>query len=407
MSILDVLKIKAAWYEPDAPDKQIFGTLDGENLETFQTTNFSQLAEIFNSQRMSNIIPVLYGVGQKTITLTNVLETHSESNLTNLRIVTYQYNDAILDIHYKQSDRIKTLSFAYPFIWGPFKNKKPEDEKHGSFYAINETINVTGSIKLKIGQHMGTSFSLLEQKTKQSEFFQIETEPGMELDEILTQLKSINHFLRLCMGKIVFPEYINGTTTNLESFKYYPYWLTRYHQNNKFKNPRITDEKIIGFYDLKDNFEEVIKKWNDMWFRTHEVMYDFFNIFETEMSLNTMFTEITHVLQRFYDAIETRRESFRNKITWFLGLCPEQIREEISKDNFVDKIVNTRNYNVHGNDVNEDYLVKDGVELNYLTKDLKSLTEIFLVSQLPIENKIPIMEKIYKLNNYARTHPVN
>ncbi len=183
--------------------------------------------------------------------------------------------------------------------------------------------------------------------------------------------------------------------------------MIRYHRNNRLENPKITDDGVIRFHDLKDNFEKIIQKWNEIWFKTYEIMYDFFNIFESDMSLHTMFTEHTHVIQRFYDATEAKHEEFRNKIKWFLDLCPEQIRECIDKDNFVDKIVNTRNYNVHGSDVNKEYLIKGGKELNYLTNDLKSIIEIFLVSQLPINNKTPIMENIYRLNNYARTHPID
>ncbi len=106
------------------------------------------------------------------------------------------------------------------FVWGPFMSKTPEDDTYGVFYKINETVNISESTKLKIGQTMESSFSLLEQKTTQFEFFQIEPESGMELDD---ETSKINHFLRLCMGKPVFPKYIKGTTTNSKNFKYYPY----------------------------------------------------------------------------------------------------------------------------------------------------------------------------------------
>ena len=406
MSILKDLKIKAAWFEPDAPDKQIFGTLNEEKLETFQTTSFSESIKSFNSQSELSHIPILYGIGQKTVTLVYVIQTSSESNLTNLKIVTYVYNDVILGIHYKKTDKIKKLSFTYPFVWGPFMSKKLEEVEHGLYYKINKTVNMDNSTKLHIGQNMGTSFSMLEQKTTQSEFFQIETQSEIGLEDIMKYLKSINHFLRLCMGKIIFPKHINGITVDSKSFKYYPYWLIYYLQNKEFKNPRITDDPIIRYFDLRDNFELIMQKWICLWFKTDEIMYDFFNIFESNMSLNTMFTEQSHVLQRFYDAFETTKKDFRNKIKWFLDFCPNEIKTDIIKNNFIDKIVNTRNYNVHGNDVNEKYVVKSGKELRYLMDDLKTLTEIFLVSQLPIINKIPIMEKIYKMNNYARTHPI-
>jgi len=136
-------------------------------------------------------------------------------------------------------------------------------------------------------------------------------------------------------------------------------------------------------------------------------MFDFFNIFDTRISLNTQFTEYTNILQRFYDSIHLDRASFKTELDWFLKLCPYNVKTEIEKNDFIDKIVNTRNYNVHGNDTNLDYVIKDGYELLYLVNDLKSLIEIFLVSRLPIiTNKELILEKIFSKNNYSRMHPI-
>ena len=406
-STFDDLKIKGMWFEPDTPDKKILGTLNGEELETFQ---ISGSAEYRKSRSNLKTIPILYGIGQKDVTLTDVFQTRSESNwTTTLVIVTSLYHDAILDIHYKKSDMIKTLSFAYPFVWGPFMRKNPEDVEYGAFYEINETVNMDKSTKLKIGQKMESNFKPLEQKTTQSEFFKIEIESGIELDKMMEYLKSINHFLRLCMGETVFPKYIQGTTTNSKNFKYYPYWLTNYHRNNEFKNLRMIDYRIIRFHDLKDNFEKIIQTWTKMWFHTSEIMTDFFNIFESNMSLHIMFIELSHVIQRFCGKYGKGEENFRDKIKWFLGFCPEQIRECINKDNFVDKIVNTRNYNVHGSVRKEEYVIEERKEMIYLTDDLKSITEIFLISHLPIDckTKTRIMEKIYKFNSYARTNPTD
>jgi len=42
--------------------------------------------------------------------------------------------------------------------------------------------------------------------------------------------------------------------------------------------------------------------------------------------------------------------------------------------------------------------------LKYITNDLKTLIEVLLVSQLPINNNELIKKKIFKINNYAREH---
>lgn len=408
MSILENLKIKAAWYNPDiqnTQDKPIFGTLNVDELETFQITNISESMESFKSDLRFKKIPILHGVGLKTATLLDIIQTKSESNMTDFKIVTYRCSDVILNIHYKKTDKLKNISFSYPFVWGPFTNEKLEENT--PHYKINQTINMSDSMKLHIGQNSGSSHSILEEKTTQSEFFKIEANPEKELDEMMKYLKSINHFLRLCTGEIIFPKRIHGIINQLRTFEYYPYWLIQYHQNKKFRNQDLLMHTIINYFDIKDNFEAIIKKWVELWFKTYEIMYDFFNIEESNMSLNTTFTEQSHVLQRFYDSIENKRNEFRKIINWYLDLCPNKMKENIIKDDFVDKIINTRNYNVHGNDVNEKYVIKEGIELKYLTDDLKTLTEIFLVSQLPITNKNSMLEKIYKNNNYARAHPIS
>lgn len=405
MSALENLKIKAAWYDPRIKDVQnnpMFGTLNIDELETFQTIDISKL-KLSKSKSDTKKIPILYGVGFKTITLLDVIKTKSLSNLTDFQVVTYVCNDIILNIHYKKTDKVKKISFSYPFVWGPFRN---QESKETPRFKINKTTDIDNEVKLHIGQIRYGSYGMLEEKTTQAEFFQIESKTGKNLEDMMEFLKSTNHFVRLCVGRIIFPKDIQGNIDKVRSFDYYPYWLIQYHQSSKLKNPDLITDPIIKYQELEIDFEKIIKKWIKMWFETKEIMFDFFNIEETSMSLNTMFTEYCSVLQRFYDSLENKRNLFNKIINWSLNFCPSNTEAKIRKDGFVKKIVNTRNYNTHGNDVNENYLIQDGYELKYLTNDLKTLIEILLISQLPIKNKDLIKEKMFKRNNYAREHPI-
>lgn len=408
MTIFDKLKIRAAWFRPDESDVQLMGTLDGDSLEVFRNTSFSEHVENFNQQHTVERIPILHGLGEKNATLVDVYQINVRSNMTNLEFVTYRCNDVILDIHYQKTDKIKSLSFSYPFVWGPFHSPKKEDDDFSHYYKIHESVDMDSSVKLMIGQTSGYSSSILEQKTTHSEFFKVESKDGMLLDKLMSYLKPIHYFLRLCIGKTIYPSRMGGSTTSKNSFEYYPYWLLEYHRRNTENvNPKHVAEAIIPYHDLKNNFEAIIQKWFQLWFKTSEIMFDFFNVFDSYISLNTQFTEYTNVLQRFYDSMHPQRAGFREEINWFLDLCPDKVKTDITKDDFVDKIVNTRNYNVHGNDTNLNYVIKDGNELVYLVNDLRSLIEIFLVSQLPIiTNKELMQEQIFTENNYSRMHPI-
>jgi len=73
-----------------------------------------------------------------------------------------------------------------------------------------------------------------------------------------------------------------------------------------------------------------------------------------------------------------------SKLRWFLAFCPAEIKNEIEDNDFVDKIVDTRDYHVHGDGRPRDNLVTDSRELFGMIHHMISLIEIFLMSQIGI-----------------------
>jgi len=252
LTIFDKLKIRAAWFRPDELDVQLMGTLDGDSLEVFRKTSVSEQIKNFKQVRDVERIPILHGLGEKNVTLVNVYQNNVRSNVTDLEFVTYHCSDVILDIHYQKTDKIKSLSFSYPFVWGPFYSpKKEEDFSH--YYKIHESIDMDSSTKLMIGQNSGISHSILEQKITSSEFFKVESKDGLLLEDLMPYLKLIHYFLRLCVGKTIYPSRVGGFTLSKNSFEYYPYWLLEYHRSHtKNVNPtHAVFDAIISYSDLK------------------------------------------------------------------------------------------------------------------------------------------------------------
>ena len=396
----DDLQVRGYWFEPSSTDKQTFGILNQNKLEIFLKMDSANIVGYLKNQ--GRRIPILYGIGEKTVTLMNVYSVGKKFD-SSIHIETYGYVDIILGLHYKNSDRFTKISFVYPFVWGPYKKQNLKDMEQAVHFKVNKTAIIDDEIQLEICQNIDSiSHSILEDKITQSEFFQIKAKTGIKLGKIVKYLLAINHFLSLCTGKTIYPKHIHLTPTNSDGFEYIPFWLRNYHQKNPI-DLNVINFNGIKFLDIQDNFESIIQEWVKIWFKTTEIMYDFFNVSESIMSTNTGFTEYSHVLQRFYDAFESERKNFKEKICWYLDFCPKYIRDNICKNNFVDKIVQTRNYNVHGN--KKKHVVKDK-ELIYLQKDLKTLVEVFLISQLPINNKDLAIKQIYELNSHARNNPI-
>ena len=411
MTIFDELKISGAWFEPDKPDTQIFGTLDGNFLEIFCNVLSNKQIEK-TLEGFTEKIPIIYGLGEKKITLLNtILNTWGRkvrSDDSDFKYATYICDDVILDSHYQKTDKIKKITFRYPFVWGPFSRSKKDQDSRRPYCGINIDVKMNDSTTLFIGQVLESTKSVLEEKTTYSEFFGIESDIGISLHDMMEHLKLINCFLRLCIGKTMYPSNIKCVTMSENRFIYYPQWLQTYHrQNIKNINSKDRVHGRISYNQLENNFEGIIQEWTQLWFKI-PALSDFFNMFDSYVSTNTKFTEYTNILQRLQDSIGSQSIEFRKQIEWFLSFCSDEIKTEITKNNFIDKIIKTRNYHVHGTIKNPKYVIKDGYELIYLVNDLRSLIEIFLISQLPInENKERMQKKIFDANNYARKHPIS
>lgn len=332
-NIQQKLQIKAAWFEPDNPQIQMMGILDWNSLEVFGNTNIQESSGTFNKIKFKEI-PILHGMGPTNITLRQAYEIR-RTNMTSLEFITLSYSDVILGIHYQETDKIKTISFSFRFVWGPFTSFKKTDTFPDYFprYQINKVVNMNEFVVLKIIQTSGLSTSILEHKTTYRESFVIEAKDGLTLGDFHKYIQCIIHFLRLCVGSTIYPNDLGGSLISKGSFDYYPYWLLEYYKRNtRNPNPDIHVIHAIIFYrEIKNNFESIIQKWTKLWFDAEIIMFDFFNIDDSYMSLNTQFNEYTNVIQRFYDLIHSERVDFRDKINWFLSLCSDTVKTNITK----------------------------------------------------------------------------
>ena len=399
--LFEDFQIKGNWFVSDENKKcnGILEYVDGEiSLELFgnlSEPNVSYSDSIFQNFHDLATFQRTYGKSFKIITLLNVYPSHR--NNAGIVLTTYNsYEMFIGDWRIEESNKVKTIYFSYPFIWGPFHNRQEEHHRE-----INKEIKIDDFVTLKIGQTSSSSHSLQESKTFQKEFFQIDWKTPVALNESRNYQTSINHFMRLCFGTPIYPEHYSLTTNFITGdelrppyYYYFPGW-TSFIKNTIKRFPKPHDGGFLRYSDI-DDFERVIQKWMELWFKTQDVMFDFFNIFESRTSLETKFTELCHVIQKFYVEVNNDDLNFRVKVEWFLNQCIDEIKNKINTDNFLSKVVDTRDYNVHGNN-SRTHLVTNSQGLYTLTDGLTTLIEIFLIKQLGIE-KDSIQQKYYKKN---------
>lgn len=392
-TLYEDFQLKGKWYISTTPNIKCNGTLEYNkkiSLEVFDSlTGKSDFMSKLKSRKQPIKIEYIYGIGERPVTLINSYEVNSQ-HVNELELTHYSSSEMVVGALIDENTKIQSIGFGYPFVWGPFKSSRKDDVVR---YKINVEINLDDKTIFKIGQTGSTSLSLLSSETHEKEFFKIEWKEPVSIELARKYQRSINHFLQLCMGKPVYPNSF-GLIINKEQCDYFPHWT----YDIKPSSNRFIDsyEAKIKYFDIKDDFEQIISKWVQLWLKTEGIMFDFFNIFESKMSLETQFTELCNVSQRFYVATNPNDPAFADILKWFLTLCPVEIKNRIENNNFVDKIVNTRNYNVHGDGRPRNNRVTDPRELFSMIHDMISLIEIFLVSQIGVNETCK--NQIYQKN---------
>ena len=386
-------QIKGNWYVSTTPEIKCNGTLEYNgkiSVEIFDSlTGKSDFMSKFATKEHPTKFEYIYGVGEQLVTLTNSYEVNSQ-HANALEITRYSSTEMIVGALIDVSTKIQSIGFGYPFVWGPFKSLRKDDSHH---YKINFEVDLDDEIVFKIGQTVSSSSSLLSSETHEKEFFKIEWKNPSSIELARKYQRSINHFLQLCMGKPVYPNHF-GLMANNEQCDYFPHWTYDLNpSSNKFLD---SYDAKIKYFDIKDDFEAILPKWVALWLKIEGIMFDFFNIFESKMSLETQFTELCNVSQRFYTTTNSNDPDFASKLRWFLSLCPDEVKEEIEKNDFVSKIVDTRDYNVHGDGRQREHLVTDSRELFGMVHDMISLIEIFLMSQVGMNETCK--NKVYQKN---------
>jgi len=386
-------QIKGNWYVSNTPGVKCNGTLEYNgkiSLEVFDSlTGKSDLMSKFTSSKPLTEFEYIYGVGEKLVTLTNSHEVNLH-HANALELTRYSSTEMVVGALIDDSTKIQSIVYGYPFVWGPFKSLRGDNTLP---YKINFEVDLDDKTIFKIGQTASSYSSLLSSETHEIEFFKIEWKDSISIELARKYQRSINHFLQLCMGKPVYPSNFMLTINN-EQCDYFPYWT--YNIKSLLNEFPDSYGAKIKYFDVKDDFKQIISKWVELWLKTYRIMFDFFNIFESKISLETQFTELCNVSQKFYTATNSDDPDFGSKLRWFLENCPSEIKNKIEDNNFIRKILDTRDYNVHGDGRPRTNLVTDPQELLSMIHDMISLIEIFLMSQVGMNENCK--NKVYQKN---------
>ena len=377
--LLDSFNVKARWdKKPDGVFNSL-GILEYKDcqihLDVFDnsTNSLENMTDFSTRKGIKNF----YGIGEKNVQLQYVFSTghHIQNRFSSTKYYAQQMfinND--MNSGWLDQQNIKKISFSYPFLWGAYR--KLNESEH---FVVLKTVNIDEGIKLHTIGSTSSSSGIQEQKKFQHHSFQIEWENPTSVEIATKYMNTFNLFLRFCYGcKPFYPNSVSLISAEQNVYEYYPSWAELLPKIKYPPNIPIPN-KYLRYSEIESNFETVIQKWFKLYFSDPNTMFDFFNVFGSHTSIETAFTELCHVIQKFYINLNSDDPNFRSKLEWFLG--QSEFADEINTDDFTSKVVDTRDYNVHGNR-NRGFVVTDGGELLKLKGLLITLIEACLFNQI-------------------------
>lgn len=346
----DNFSIKGEWHSAKIPEKKCAGILNyDKEIELELLAHHEEMEWEESDPETGQIVDYLkvFGEGESNVTLLKAFVTH-HSNLSNsfgTKKITAQ--EMIIGSLYKEQ-KVDTIRFTYSdFTWGPFdglKLIKQEGEQFKDPIKIHLEVQIDENTKFIIGEFAGLkSHSHFQITEKAYQFFRIDFGVAVDLSEATQFLEIINHFMRFCTRFSLYPNSVKILfREENKSSHYFPYW------HSKGKPHRSLFAKL-GYDMVKDDINSIILKWNAFWLANKDTVRDFFNLQESSATLESKFTETCNILQRFYSQnFSDDSNSFKEKLISFIEFCPNIVKEKIEQDDFLERVIDTRDYNVHG-----------------------------------------------------------
>ena len=234
-----------------------------------------------------------------------------------------------------------------------------------------------------------TGYPIKEAGISQKAYFELVSQEALELDDFISVVRKITHFLCFAMDQTVSLESIEATSDKLHQDIgedrtrripiniYYPSWP--YSKDG----PETYRSKLFKFEEIQNDAERIINNWIE----AYEQITPTFNLyFLAKMGMQTYLEERFMALVQGLEAYHRRTSDekrmdeaeFEGLVENLIEKCPEEHREWLSRelkygnevslrkrlrdiikpfkdvignrtkrDNLIDRIVNTRNYLTH------------------------------------------------------------
>jgi len=452
--MIEEFEYDGIWWLPENPDKKVSGKLKFHPVEGLKLQligSFKGLKSL-NIFLQPPIILGITSNG-KIITLYKCYESRSHMSVPGFLSSSFIVSFAFLGCHFEKEEEIRfdSLSLNYSHLeeWTGitgFQSKMELDsknhlKKHEIIYSFPKKVEAKiDNLSISFDYNFTSGGDRLKEvKLRHTTFIKIEHSKSVHFNDYQDVCYHIQNFLSLAIGKAVFPVIIkgkskrcstksqNGEVINPDIFVYYV-------TNSMFETSSKIHpfDMLFTFGDISNRFENILKNW----FEKAEMLkpvYDLYfgTLYNPRMYLQHQFLSMTQAIEAYHrhkfegkylsdkdykpiynrfkeiikvldiedsfkDALKSKlkygneyslRKRLKDLFVEYRDITQNFIKDE---DNFVNRIVDTRNYLTHYDKKLKN--IAEGRDLYRITQKLRKILQICLLCELGfIKEKIKSM----------------
>ena len=440
--MIEDFEYKGIWWLPDKPERRISGTLrftpaEGANLgligsfRSFEDINTTFAPRIILGESSNG----------KSITLNECIETDVSISFPGFQTSSFYANKIFVGAHFQKEEDIQFKNFSVRFLhldeWVNISGFSIEYKWEDVEVIIKHKMpppfqaNISDDLKVLINFEPiwpKQSFVQKEASIKQNTWIQIEGSEEKPLEYYKKIMNNIQNFLSLGITEPILPMAIEGITeANKEMLgnilRCPPveiFW--KLPDIPKASKTLLPPDMLFTFEDISNRFEIFLRNW----FKKADLLEPIFNLYfgtfyNPRMFLEHRFLSLVQAVESYHQRVcggeylqekEYRpvyealvkaipswivgdfRSSLKNRLKYGNEYSLRKRLKEIfdkysdilsrfieNKENFIERVVDTRNYLTHWREGLRKHAAQ-GEELYHLTQKLKMILEICLLAEL-------------------------
>ena len=433
---------KGIWWLPDNPEKRISGTLrftpnEGAILDLIGS--FKDIKNI-NKTLEPEIVLGISSNG-KNITLYKCIEKKLSISSPGFQTSLFYANFVFIGVHFQKSEDIRFKSISVHCLhldeWvniSGFDIKPLGEEKEIIIkYKLPESFqaDIGDGLKILINiQVTGPSLAFVQKEAaiKQETEIEIETSEDKSFEDCIKVIRQIQNFLTLGITEPAYPLAITGLTeVNKEMVEgkicYPPVEIFyRLPDISKASKTLLPVDMLFTFKDISNRFESFLRTWFGKT-DSLEPVYDLYfgTLYNPRMYLEHHFLSLIQAIESFHQCTcggeYLSDEGYKAVYKALVTAIPENVGSDLKdrlkeylkygnefslrkrlkeffdkyrkildkfiedEDAFIEKVVNTRNYQTHHDKELKERAVS-GEDLYHLTQKLKMCLEVCLLAEL-------------------------